>query len=218
MTHSKIRGAGLVLLMVLAAGCSSIGYKAWELLGYAKRDLLISNVKKARDAQSEAKEQFKDALEQFSSVVNFSGGDLEATYNKMVDAYESSESEANAVSKRIAKVEQVSNDLFAEWEKELQEYTNQDLKRSSEKKLRDTKARCNQLISKMRAAEGKMKPVLSAFKDQVLTLKHSLNAKAVASLKNELVSVENDVAALIKDMEASMADADAFISDLSAEE
>ncbi len=67
------------------------------------------------------------------------------------------------------------------------------------------------MIRAMRRAESKMDPVLSAFNDQVLFLKHNLNAKAVASLKGELASVETDIAALIREMESSIAEANEFI-------
>lgn len=63
-------------------------------------------------------------------------------------------------------------------------------------------------------AEGKMKPVLAAFKDQVLYLKHNLNAKAIAALEGELSSIRGDVDVLIKEMDNSIAEADAFIKTL----
>jgi hypothetical protein len=59
-----------------------------------------------------------------------------------------------------------------------------------------------------------MQPVLNTFQDQVLFLKHNLNARAVASLREEFGAIENDIVALIKDMEASIAKADEFIEDL----
>jgi hypothetical protein len=66
----------------------------------------------------------------------------------------------------------------------------------------------------MRLAEQRMQPVLNTFQDQVLFLKHNLNARAVASLREEFGAIENDIVALIKDMEASIAKADEFIEDL----
>jgi hypothetical protein len=59
--------------------------------------------------------------------------------------------------------------------------------------------------------------VLSAFRDQVLFLKHNLNAQAIASLKSELVSVETNVASLIKEMEASIGEANEFIKSMAQE-
>ena len=69
----------------------------------------------------------------------------------------------------------------------------------------------------MRRAEDKMDPVLVVFLDQVLFLKHNLNAKAIASLQDELVAVEEDVALLVKDMEESIAEADRVISTMTEE-
>lgn len=66
----------------------------------------------------------------------------------------------------------------------------------------------------MKRAEKKIDPVLSLFQDQVLFLKHNLNAKAIASIKSELRDVESNVASLIASMEKSIGEADAFIQTL----
>jgi len=199
------------VVVVVMTGCHSVYYKTMEAFGYHKRDLLVERVEDARDAQSDAKEQFGSALEKFSSVVGYSGGELETKYKELRSELESSESKATAVRKRIGNVEEVAGALFAEWESELKQYSNDRLRRSSERKLEQTQQRYVQLIGAMKRAEEKMEPVLSAFRDQVLFLKHNLNAQAVASLQEELVSVEADVTLLIKEMEASIAEADSFI-------
>ena len=69
----------------------------------------------------------------------------------------------------------------------------------------------------MKRAEAKIEPVLSAFRDQVLFLKHNLNAQAIASLQDELASVKADIASLIKEMEVSIAEADEFIKAMANE-
>ena len=194
------------------SGCQTAYYSAMEKMGYHKRDILVSDVEKARDAQADAKEQFKSALERFSSVLNFKGGDLQDKYDKLSTEYEQSEARANAVHKRVASVEDVSEALFDEWEAELQEYSNANLRKTSQRKLTETKRQYAQLIKAMKRAEKKMDPVMAAFKDQVLFLKHNLNAKAIASLKDELISVKSDISSLIKEMEASIKEADSFIS------
>src|SRR5277367_4936299 len=84
-----------LLLATAAAGCAEtreVYYDAWEKIGYAKRDRLVDNVKSARDSQQDAKQQFASALDQFKSVVNFKGGDLEALYDKLNDSYKRSDS------------------------------------------------------------------------------------------------------------------------------
>jgi len=111
----------------------------------------------------------------------------------------------------------VAKDLFKEWEKELDQYSSADLRRSSEKKLNETRDRYEDLIGAMQKAESKMEPVLSAFKDRVLFLKHNLNAQAIASLQGSLVKIEGDVAKLIREMESSISEADRFIQEMSPE-
>ena len=211
-----------ILLSVLIsifflAGCQTAYYKTMEKIGVHKRDIMVDRVEKARDSQEEAKEQFKSTLEEFSSVLNFKGGNLEEKYNKLNDEYEDSEAKASDVRNRIEAVEDVSEALFDEWEEELEQYSSASLRRNSETKLRKTRKQYTQLIGAMKRAEKKIAPVLSAFKDQVLFLKHNLNAQAIASLQSELVSVEANVASLIKEMEASIAEADVFIKTIAKE-
>ncbi len=207
----------MIAVLIILVGCSTAYYGTMEKLGYHKRDIMVSRVESARDAQEEAKEQFKSALEQFSSVLKVDGGDLEEKYAQLKAAYDKSAARAEAVQERIEEVEDVSEALFDEWQTELDQYTSDSLRRSSARKLRQTKQQYAQLIGAMKRAEKKMAPVLRAFNDQVLFLKHNLNARAIASLQTELASVEAEVNSLIRDMEASIKEADVFINAMAKE-
>ena len=66
----------------------------------------------------------------------------------------------------------------------------------------------------MKRASGKIHPVLSVFHDQVLYLKHNLNAQAIASLQGELVTLEHNVDQLVREMEDAIREADRFIAKL----
>ena len=202
----------LVIAALSITGCRSAYYKTMEAFGQHKRDLLVNRVENARDAQEDAKEQFKSALEKFTDVVEFSGGKLQDKYNQLKSELDKSKSKAKSVRSHISGVENVANALFKEWEKELDQYASEELRRSSEQKLKQTHKQYSQLITAMKRAESKIEPVLTAFNDQVLFLKHNLNAQAIASLHNEFASVEADITTLIKEMEASIAEADEFIN------
>lgn len=213
-SHSALTLLGTFLLLALLSGCQSAYYGAWEKLGYHKRDILVERVEGARDSQEKAKVQFKDALEQFRSVVYVEGGDLQAKYDKLKGELEQSQARAGDVSKRIASVKDVSEALFKEWKGELDEYKNPDLRQASEKELRDTQRRYEQLIAVMEQAERKMTRVLEAFNDQVLFLKHNLNARAIASLQGVSLDLEKEINRLIEDMNRSIDEANAFIKDM----
>jgi hypothetical protein len=209
------RALRVVLIgLTLLAGCESAYYGAWEKLGVHKRDILVDRVEEASEAQEAAKEEFQSALEKFASVVEVPPSKLKDTYESLNDAFEDSKARAERVSDRIDAVESVSDALFEEWEDEIGQISNTRLKSSSKSQLNNSRRQYDGLIKAMRRAESKMEPVLTAFQDQVLFLKHNLNAQAVASLKGELAVIETDVAALIRDMEASIARSQAFIEDM----
>ena len=204
----------LVLFGLIGSGCQTAYYETMEKLGYHKRDLMVSDVKKARDAQQDAKEQFKSALDRFTKTLNIQGGELQDKYDALNEEYQQSEKRAQAVRDRIAAVENVSDALFDEWTAELKQYSNATLRQKSQKQLTQTRSQYAQLIKAMKRAEAKMDPVLAKLKDHVLFLKHNLNAQAIASLKSELTTVEGNIDSLIKDLNASIQEADSFIASM----
>ncbi|MEM8768383.1 MAG: DUF2959 domain-containing protein [Pseudomonadota bacterium] len=209
-----MRGLAGMLLILALAGCESAYYGAWEKVGVHKRDILVDRVEDASDAQQEAKEEFQSALEKFSSVVEVPPSELKDTYEELSDAFDDAESRAEKVRDRIESVEDVSDALFEEWGEEVDQITNSRLRSASAEQLRSSQSQYRELIGSMRRAESKMDPVLDAFRDQVLFLKHNLNAQAIASLEGELGMIETNVAALIRDMEASIARSEAFIEEM----
>ncbi|MGZ8375332.1 MAG: DUF2959 domain-containing protein [Nitrospira sp.] len=206
-----------VMLLVMPFGlsaCDKAYIATMEKMGYAKRDILSSRVKSARDAQEDAKQEIQSTLEQFGQVVSYEGGDLETTYKKLNGELENSEDGARTVRKKIADVESVADALFSEWETELGQYSNADLRRKSQAKLTQTKNRYKEMFSAMKRAEQRIEPVLKPLRDQVLYLKHNLNARALAAIKGELVKVDAQVDQLVKDMNRSIAEADKFIQSM----
>lgn len=213
-----IRMFVLVAVMMAAFGCQSAYYKTMETFGVHKRDILVDNVKDARDAQDAAKVQFASALEEFSSVVNVQGGELEKKYKTLNAAYEKSKSRADAVKGRLNDVKRVGTALFNEWDKELDNYKSDNLRKASEAKMAQTQKQYDRLIAAMEKAESKIQPVLDAFGDQVLFLKHNLNAQAISSLQGELGNMETEIGSLIQEMEKSIGEADAFIQQMTQQE
>jgi len=213
----KIKTLVPILVLIGIAGCSTLYFAGMEKIGIQKREIMVDRVKAARDTQKEAKEQFVNALEQFKSVVAVQGGDLEKKYNQLSATLERSEAEAEAVRSRIKSVEEVSTALFAEWKKEIAQYNSETLRRSSQQKYDAAEEKYQQLMKAMKKAESRMEPALVPLRDQVLYLKHNLNAKAIAGLSDEVVRVETRVDILVADIVAAVAEADEFISQLQEE-
>lgn len=199
------------LLLALAcasilAGCTQAYYSALEQVGQHKRDILRSRIEAGQEDQEAAQAQIETTYERFKAASGYDGGDFEAVYDDLNDEYERSEARAEAVSARIASIERVASDLFAEWEAEIGLYESQS--------LRETRTRYARLIAAMKRAESKMKPVLGAFRDQVLFMKHHLNARAIASLEGTVGELESEVASLIREIEASIQESERFLAGL----
>lgn len=210
----KIKWLLALVSIIGFSACSNVYYSAMEKVGVHKREIMVDRVEEARDTQKEAKEEFLTALEQFKSVVNLQGGDLEKEYNRLNDTLQRVEAEADEVHERIAAVEDVSKALFKEWRAEIDQYSSETLRRASRRKYDAAQSRYALLIQAMKRAESRLEPALIPLRDQVLFLKHNLNARAIAGLNSEVVSVQTNVDNLVRDMELAIAQADAFIASL----
>ncbi|WP_338362895.1 DUF2959 domain-containing protein [uncultured Pseudoalteromonas sp.] len=216
MKKQTLLSASVLAITLTLSGCQSAYYSAMEKVGVHKRDILIDRVEETKDSQQESQEEFQSALERLTTLINFDGGELQDAYSQLNDDYESSLAAANEVSSNINKVEDVAEALFDEWSDELEQYKSASLKRESSKKLTATQRQFSQLLRSMRSAESKMEPVLSSLQDNVLYLKHNLNAQAVAAIKGEFTNLKRDIQVLMNDMNKSIADSNKFIEQMNS--
>lgn len=207
-------GLALIGVLAVSSACQSAYYSTMEQFGVHKREILVDRVKDAREDQQEAKELFVSTFDQFKALTNYDGGELEKRYKKLSAEYEDCSSKADDVRERIRSVEDVANALFAEWKSEIGQIQNPDIKRNSQASLDSTRARYGELLDAMKKAAAGMDPVLIAFNDHVLALKHNLNAQAISSLQSTVASIQNDVSKLIENMQRSIQEADSFINSM----
>ncbi|MBK1853944.1 DUF2959 domain-containing protein [Verrucomicrobiaceae bacterium 5K15] len=206
--------SSIIPCVLLLSSCSGVYYGAMEKVGFHKRDIMITRVKKARSSEQKAKEVFNSALDEFSAVTGFKGGNLEKQYRRVNKAYLSAEKQAAEVKARHDDVENVSKALFKEWKKEIKQYENVEFKAESSRQLKAAQERYTRLMAAMRRAEKSLDPVLRKFRDHNLFLKHNLNARAIASLEGQVKTTRIEVDRLIREMEAAIAEADTFIKQL----
>ncbi len=192
----------------------TIYYNARESIGEHKREIVVFQVEQACASLQDTRDEFEDALERFKNLVCNNETGLEHKYNQLNRQYQFCRSKSEAVSNRIRAIQEVSEALFIEWESELNEYTNRALRNSSKRQLKAARQNYARLIKTMQGAENKIQPVLAAFKDQVLYLKHNLNARAIAALQHEFIEISIDISQLIHAMEQTIAEASHFVSAL----
>jgi Protein of unknown function (DUF2959) len=210
--------AALALLLAATltlAGCNTIFYKTMRTLGKEKRDILVARVKDAKKDQEQTKEKLKTTMENFQALTGFDGGSLEKNYKRLNSSYEDAAGQASKLHDKIESIDHVSKDLFKEWQSEINDMKNPKLKAQSSTLLRNAKTRQAAYMVAMRKTEDKITPVLTAFHDQVLFLKHNLNARAIGSLKDTTANIQTNVADLIQSIDDSSTEADNLINTLS---
>ncbi|MFA5583395.1 MAG: DUF2959 family protein [Bacteriovoracaceae bacterium] len=211
-----------LLSLILFSSCTSkikegfkdAKYSAYEMIGYEKRDLFRKEVKSVKNNQEDSQEAFEDALEKLQHFYAYDGGKLEREYNKLKKAYENSLEESHDLSQSIQNLDNVAKDLFTEWKKEIKEITNSDLRKKSSKKLRETQVKYGDLYKALKNSEKRISPLLVKINDQVLYLKHNLNAGAIEGLKTEGDRIQKDIESLINEMKEANKKADEFIKTL----
>ncbi len=208
---------GMAILATVLSACDTVTYSALEVFGIHKRDVLTGNVRDARESQEEAREEFKDALERFGSIVDIEETGLKQAYDRLNAEYQDVNKAAADVSRRIDDVESVADDLFDEWADEIRLYTNNRLRDDSKERFTATRSRYQSMLASMEEAEDSMQPVLNTFRDNVFYLKHNLNAQAIGSLKGTFDSLEGDVERLVAQMNSSIERSNQFIEEMSAE-
>ncbi len=201
---------------VLLVGCQSVYYETMEKFGTHKRDILVDRVEEGKEAQEDARAQFASAFEEFLAVSEVDLGNLKSAYDRIQDTFDRSEKRAKAVWDRIDSIKSVSKALFKEWEKELEQYSSPELRQTSEDQMNQTRILYLRLIGAMEEAADKMTPVLDAFRDQTLFLKHNLNAQAVAALNRTSLGLRDEVDILIQQMSQSIEEANDFIAKMRA--
>lgn len=183
-----------------------------SLLGHHKRDIVVVKVDQACESLKDSRDQFVDALEKFKSIAKQDDSPLDLRYQQLKRRYDVCRSKADQVALRIKSIEEVSEALFNEWEAELELYSSRSLRARSQQQLKKSRQQYGRLLKALQIAESRMHPVLAAFQDQVLFLKHNLNAHAIAALRHEFIEMGVDISRLIEVMEKTITEASQFVS------
>lgn len=120
----------------------------------------------------------------------------------------------NILVSKISFVVPVAEALFDEWEDELNLYESKDLRKSSKDQFKKTRSRYKEMLASMHQAEASMEPVLRIFRDNVLFLKHNLNAQAIGSLQSEFANLKGEIDTLIKKMNIAIESSNKFIENI----
>ena len=124
-------------------------YCTRESIGEHKREIVVYQVEQTCNKLQETKEEFEETLVRFKSLIHTNETSLDHRYNLLNRQYQFCRSKSDAVSNKIRAIQEVSEALFAEWENELNEYSNRTLRASSKQQLKAARQNYSRLITKV---------------------------------------------------------------------
>lgn len=205
---------GWIGIVTALTGCGSVYYDTIEALGQPKRQVLVSRVQDTRDTMKEAKKTYTSAMQQFGSVTKVGGTQLENKYKILKKEYDACNSKASELRSQISNVKSVGRVLFQEWQRELDQFTHEQMRKLSEAKMQQTRDKYAVMIESMDRTSARITPVLESMNDQLLNIKHSLNALIVVSLEEELIQLRKNMDNLIVDIDTAVEQSNAFIGSM----
>ncbi len=191
-------------LFLFTTSCEPRSYRIWEFLGWEKREILSSEVENVGENQKEIKEDFQSIYERIKTEYDYERDEIDDLYDQLKSDYEKAKNKADRIKASSKKIRQIAKALFAEWEEEAMAISNKNYRKDSLVKLRQAQARFKHLSASLHRSESQLDRVLVQLNDQVLYLKHNLNAKSLALFESEIKLVKNEIDELIKAIEKTI--------------
>lgn len=205
---------GVALGLLLTACETAPYYKAMEVVGVEKRELLVDRIDDTRQSMAQGKSDFARLITVYRETADAPAGNLEGAYERYEDAYDDTRDRVRDIETDIDTVKRVADDMFAEWEGELKLYQDEALRAESEARLADMRTRLEQLERTFDETEQRMDAALFPFRDRVLLLKRNMNTATLAQMKADAPALTEQVRAVNADLDRSIAEARAFTASL----
>jgi Protein of unknown function (DUF2959) len=168
-----------VLCFLTVAGCHDTELSpSFETSSRNRLAVLARNMTSTLEAQQAAAEKISTGVQTIKTEA-WTGADPADAYDVARRVDTSSETRVRNARGRIKVVQSNGEDLFSQWAKENDEYTDKDLKESSRQNRLKVKATFDAAIEQMKKADEATEPALAAIRDQVLFLKHHRNSPTV---------------------------------------
>lgn len=202
------RRNGLRILIVGIIACLALGGTA--VLAQAKTAKQSESLSKAAD---DAKKQVNSVVEQvskmltgYNAIIDGSAKNVQSAYKKLSGDLKSTEKMLQGADKSVQAMNKEAGKFFTSWEKDLGEFSNEELKQKSMTRLEGSKARYTAIGDALSEAGKLFEPLVQNLNDQILFLGRNLSPEAISDLKDEAESLNQqaeDVTAQVKDLVAS---------------
>ncbi len=223
MRISKSWGAGSFGLALLLAAAFSARTAGAQLIfgsdpeGLKKTDNLIKKAEGLVKETTSAREQIGKTLDTYNSIWADDTKDVKKVYKSVEGEMKKSEEKREAVKKQLDEMKVEADAYFASWKASLAQISaNADLRKQSEARMGETKAKFDGIQGSIAEARQAYEPFITSVKDQYTYLGHDLNPSGIASLKPEKDKLAVTGKELFGKLDASIKKATEYINSIKA--
>jgi len=183
----------LVLGSIFLAGCES-----GATSGQKNVDNLTKAINNLGDSVKKGKTELEAMLTAYQQVINNEDGDLLTPFKTFHSGLDKVEKARANIQKVGTEAEIAADAFFAHWQQDLQKFQSDDMKKRSQDRLDQTKARFKEIDKTSDEARAAYEPLIATLKDHDLYLSNDLNHEAVKSLSKDAKDIKMNGDTLFK--------------------
>jgi hypothetical protein len=186
-----------VLVLVSLPACSFVNNIIKGKSGPADVDDLVAAVEKVNKELDASKASMLSAVQglQTATAPDFQGDAVKA-YKDLVKVIEASEDQADDLRKSIEKMQAAAAPVFDQWTKDLEAYSNPEMRQRSQVRLAAARERYDAVVAAVDPLLVEYESINESMRDHVLFLKHDMNPAALATIQDDVRNVAKDAASL----------------------
>lgn len=173
---------------VLAAGCSSIGYK--------KQNLTAANIQFTGNLITDLQGKLDTTLTSLNNLVNQPQADLRPQYKTFASNITALQSAAKKLSAARTDIASKEKEYFAEWDQEIAQMQNADIKAISQSRRDEVAKNLASLKTSYAQTDMAFKPFLADLQDVQKYLSVDLTAGGLAAIKDPVAKANQDAGPL----------------------
>ncbi|MCK6460067.1 MAG: DUF2959 domain-containing protein [Planctomycetes bacterium] len=191
------RAVAAALVLAGLPACSMVNDLIKGKTGPADVDDLVAAVENVHKELDASKGAMLAAVQELQTVTapDFSGDAVKA-YEKLVDTVENSEDQADELRNRIEKMQAEAVPVFDQWTKDLEAYSNPEMRQRSQARLSAARERYDAVVAAVEPVLVEYEAINQSFRDHVLFLKHDMNPAALATIQDDVRRIAKDAASL----------------------
>ncbi len=206
------RAIAAALVLASVPACSFVNNMIKGKTGPADVDDLVAAVENVQKELDVSKGTMLAAVQGLQAITapDFQGDAVKA-YEQLVDVVENSEDQAEDLRKSIEKMQAEAVPVFDQWTKDLEAYSNPEMRQRSQARLSAARERYDAVVAAVEPVLVEYEAINQSFRDHVLFLKHDMNPAALATIQDDVRRIAKDATSLDSRFNGGRAAATAYI-------